>query len=38
MDVKVGSGAFMPDAASARALAESIVDVANGAGLPTTAP
>ena len=36
-DVKVGSGAFMPDRASARALAESLVHVANQAGLPTTA-
>ena len=37
MDVKVGSGAFMSDIASARALADSLVLVANGAGLPTTA-
>src|SRR3954464_3145177 len=37
MDVKVGSGAFMPDRASALALAESLVHVANQAGLPTTA-
>ena len=37
MDVKVGSGAFMQDMAQARALAESIVSVANGAGLPTRA-
>jgi thymidine phosphorylase len=37
MDVKVGSGAFMSDLASARALADSLVLVANGAGLPTTA-
>jgi thymidine phosphorylase len=37
MDVKVGSGAFAEDLASARALAESIVTVAGGAGLPTTA-
>jgi thymidine phosphorylase len=36
-DVKVGSGAFMPDRESARALAESLVHVANQAGLPTTA-
>src|SRR4051794_13069217 len=36
-DVKVGSGAFMPDRASARALAESLVHVANQVGLPTTA-
>jgi thymidine phosphorylase len=37
MDVKVGSGAFMTDIGSARALAKSIADVANGAGVPTTA-
>lgn len=37
MDVKVGSGAFMREAEAARALAESIVAVANGAGLPTVA-
>jgi thymidine phosphorylase len=37
MDVKVGSGAFMSDIASARALADSLVLVANGAGLATTA-
>src|SRR5215207_5632724 len=37
MDVKVGSGAFMSNAADARALAESLVLVANGAGLPTSA-
>jgi thymidine phosphorylase len=37
MDVKVGSGAFMPDIASARALANSIVQTANGAGVPTRA-
>lgn len=37
MDVKVGSGAFMPDIDAARALAKSIVDVANGVGVPTTA-
>ena len=37
MDVKVGSGAFMQEMAQARALAESIVSVANGAGLPTRA-
>jgi thymidine phosphorylase len=37
MDVKVGSGAFMTDVEQARALAQSLVDVANGAGLPTTA-
>jgi thymidine phosphorylase len=37
MDVKFGSGAFMRDVADARALAESLVLVANGAGLPTIA-
>ncbi len=37
MDVKFGSGAFMNNAADARALAESLVLVANGAGLPTSA-
>jgi thymidine phosphorylase len=37
MDVKVGSGAFMTDDASARELARSIVDVAGGAGLPCAA-
>ena len=37
MDVKVGSGAFMTEMAAARALAESIVAVAAGAGLRTTA-
>jgi thymidine phosphorylase len=37
LDVKVGSGAFMADIESARALATSLVDVANGAGLKTTA-
>lgn len=37
MDVKFGSGAFMTDVAEARALAESIVLVAKGAGLRTTA-
>ncbi|MDR3518085.1 MAG: thymidine phosphorylase [Azospirillaceae bacterium] len=37
MDVKFGSGAFMAAADDARALAESIVDVANGAGVPTVA-
>jgi thymidine phosphorylase len=37
MDVKWGSGAFMSDEADARALAESIVAVANGAGLKTSA-
>jgi thymidine phosphorylase len=37
MDVKTGSGAFMPTVAKAHALATSIVGVANGAGLHTTA-
>jgi thymidine phosphorylase len=37
MDVKCGSGAFMPDLKSARDLAESIVRIATGAGLPTVA-
>ena len=37
MDVKFGTGAFMSDIGDARALARSIVDVANGGGLPTTA-
>ena len=37
MDVKFGSGAFMVQVDDARALARSIVDVAVGAGLPTTA-
>ena len=37
MDVKFGSGAFMREAADARGLATSIVEVANGAGCPTTA-
>jgi thymidine phosphorylase len=37
MDVKTGSGAFAADPGMARALAESIVSVATGAGLPTVA-
>jgi thymidine phosphorylase len=37
MDVKVGSGAFLPDAHDARELAGAIVEVAAGAGLRTTA-
>lgn len=37
MDVKTGSGAFMKEYADARALAESIVGVANGAGVKTSA-
>jgi thymidine phosphorylase len=37
MDVKTGSGAFMPTLDSARELAGSIVQVATGAGVKTTA-
>jgi thymidine phosphorylase len=37
MDVKVGDGAFMPTYEDSKALAESIVKVANGAGTQTTA-
>jgi thymidine phosphorylase len=37
MDVKCGSGAFMPDLKSARDLAESIVEIAQGARLQTVA-
>lgn len=37
MDVKTGSGAFMPHLDDARGLASSLVAVANRAGLPTTA-
>ncbi|KAB0682711.1 thymidine phosphorylase [Aureimonas leprariae] len=37
LDVKTGSGAFMASEEAARELAESLVAVANGAGLPTTA-
>lgn len=37
LDVKVGSGAFMTDMAQAHALANALVDTANGAGCPTTA-
>ena len=37
MDVKFGTGAFMRTAEDGRALAESIVAVANGAGCQTTA-
>ena len=37
MDVKTGSGAFMSSRADARALADRIVAVANGAGLRTSA-
>jgi thymidine phosphorylase len=37
LDVKMGSGAFMATMEEARGLAESLVAVANGAGLKTTA-
>jgi thymidine phosphorylase len=37
MDVKVGNGAFCGELDAARALAASLVDVAQGAGLPTRA-
>ena len=37
MDVKVGNGAFASTMTEARALARSLVQVANGAGLPTRA-
>ena len=37
MDVKVGSGAFLPDPAHAEQLARAIVDVATGNGLRTAA-
>lgn len=37
MDVKVGSGAFMPDFEKSRELASSIVSVGNGAGVRTAA-
>jgi thymidine phosphorylase len=37
MDVKVGSGAFLPGRKEARELAEAIVAVARGNGLPTSA-
>jgi len=37
MDVKCGSGAFMPDLKDATELAENIVEIARGAGLPTIA-
>src|SRR6056297_2997265 len=36
LDVKVGSGAFMPDIAQARALATALVETANAAGCRTT--
>ncbi|WP_370676520.1 thymidine phosphorylase [Pleomorphomonas sp. PLEO] len=35
LDVKTGTGAFMASLEDSRALAESLVHVANGAGLPT---
>ncbi|MXN45009.1 thymidine phosphorylase [Shinella kummerowiae] len=37
LDVKVGNGAFMTDAAEAETLARSLVEVANGAGVKTSA-
>ncbi|MDQ0455397.1 thymidine phosphorylase [Rhizobium paknamense] len=37
LDVKVGNGAFMSDMTEARTLAEALVEVANGAGMKTTA-
>jgi thymidine phosphorylase len=37
MDVKVGSGAFLPDREQAEELARAIVEVAGGNGLPTAA-
>ncbi|MBP5215050.1 MAG: thymidine phosphorylase [Alphaproteobacteria bacterium] len=37
MDLKCGNGAFMTDFESAKALAQSIVEVANGAGTKTSA-
>jgi thymidine phosphorylase len=37
MDVKVGSGAFLPEIDQARELARTIVDVAAGNGMPTSA-
>lgn len=37
LDVKTGSGAFMAAEADARALAQALVEVANGAGCPTSA-
>jgi thymidine phosphorylase len=37
MDVKVGSGAFLPELEQARELAQTIVEVAVGNGLPTVA-
>ncbi len=37
LDVKVGSGAFMPDIASARLLAQTMVDLGNAHGVRTSA-
>jgi thymidine phosphorylase len=37
LDVKVGSGAFMPDVARARRLAETMVEIGSAAGLRTVA-
>jgi thymidine phosphorylase len=37
MDVKVGSGAFLPELDQARELAQAIIEVARGNGLPTVA-
>jgi thymidine phosphorylase len=37
MDVKVGSGAFLPSLEAARELARELVEVAGGAGLPCSA-
>jgi len=37
LDVKTGTGAFMQKIEDSRALAKSLVEVANGAGLPTSA-
>lgn len=37
LDVKCGSGAFSPDMTTARALAEALVETANGAGCKTVA-
>lgn len=37
LDVKTGSGAFLPDAAAARGLAAALVATAKGAGCPTVA-
>lgn len=37
LDVKFGNGAFMVDYAQAQSLAQSLVNVAHGAGLPATA-